>query len=177
MKKRLVLGDITAIAADALIYSTNVRLTLTGGVGAALLARYGIKTQIDLQSSATGTGRHMAEVGDVLSTTIPGAPWKVVFHTIATNEVYRTEEGTVESILKTCLRRCASRGDIKEVTCSTLGSGYGDLEPERFLNIANQVLGDIESTSIQCFSVIEFDEKQYVSLHDAAEKMNGWAVS
>lgn len=70
MKRRILHADITKIASDAMIYSTNVRLTLTGGVGAALFREFGVGVQIDLHNSPLGTGRELAEVGDVFETQI-----------------------------------------------------------------------------------------------------------
>jgi O-acetyl-ADP-ribose deacetylase (regulator of RNase III) len=176
MKKHVGLGDITTWAADALIYSTNVRLALTGGVGAALLKRFGIAVQIELQGKSAGGGRRLAEVGDVFTTSISGAPWKRVFHTIATSELYHTRATTVRAILEVCLRSCAASTDIRSVVCSALGSGYGDLEAGEFLAIADEVLNELVVSPIEEFTVVEFDEKQYLSLCDAAVKIPGWSV-
>jgi O-acetyl-ADP-ribose deacetylase (regulator of RNase III) len=176
MKKRVELGDITGWSADALIYSTNVRLARTGGVGAALLKRFGISVQIELQGKSLGTGRELAEVGDVFTTSISGAPWKRVFHTVATSELYHTQAATVRAILQNCLRSCAASSDVRSVVCSALGSGYGDLEPADFLSIVDEVLDDLVATQIEDFTVVEFDQRQYLNLSDAAGKLRGWTA-
>src|SRR4051812_17273539 len=107
MKKQVVCANIVEIASDALIYSTNVRLALTGGVGLALLRKFGIGVQIELQSKSLGTGRQLAEVGEIIESKIAGGPWRHVFHTVATDEVYHTEPAIVRSILQRCLKRSA----------------------------------------------------------------------
>ena len=103
MKRQLIRSNIVDVQADALIYSTNVQLLLTGGVGATLLARYGQMIQDGLGAAAGGA---TAEVGDVFETSLSGIPWRVVFHTIATDKVYSTRPEIVLAILRKCFRRC-----------------------------------------------------------------------
>src|SRR4051794_37670469 len=124
MERLVINANIVEVEADALVYSTNTQLALTGGVGAALMKKCGWGIQSDLQSCSPGTGRQMAEVGDVFETQSPDHPWKIIFHTVATDELYHTDPSTVSRILKRCVRRCAELGNIKSLITSPLGSGY-----------------------------------------------------
>lgn len=132
MKRFIQCADIVKVPADAMIYSTNMRLTLTGGVGAALLREFGIGVQIALQSQSPASGRQQAEVGDVLQVPVATGRWKRVFHTIATDELYCTKASTVQSILRRCLQQCVDAKDVRTITCSALGCGYGDLDIVEF---------------------------------------------
>ena len=164
MKRSIVCADIVEVPSDALIYSTNVGLMLTGGVGAALLRKFGVRTQIDLQSRSIGTGRQLAEVGEIIQSPIAGAPWKKVFHTIATDEAYRTDPIVVRSILKRCLKICAEATDVKTITCSALGAGYGDLDLVLFASMAEELCREFDDSPIDGFSVVSYDPKECETL-------------
>jgi O-acetyl-ADP-ribose deacetylase (regulator of RNase III) len=160
MKLQILCADIATVASDTLIYSTNVRLAWTGGVGAALAVRFGIGVQIDLQSQSSGTGRQLAEVGDIFDCRIEGGPWRHVFHTIATDELYHTKPEVVRSLLRRCLQRCAQKGDVRSITCSPLGAGYGDLEIPEFAAIAHAVYREFSHASIDQFTIVTNDPKE-----------------
>ncbi len=48
MIARILNIDVLDLPADALIYSSNVLLNCSGGVGACLVERYGKQVQVDL---------------------------------------------------------------------------------------------------------------------------------
>lgn len=177
MKRRILCADITQIASDAMIYSTNVRLTLTGGVGAALFRAFGVGVQIDLQTRSPGTGRELAEVGDIIETHIPGSPWKGVFHTIATSELYHTDAAIVARILRRCLARCAASDDLRKITCSALGTGYGDLELPHFFQICDAVCTEFDGSPLQEFAIIIQNQTEFETLRHTAEAAKGWETT
>lgn len=177
MKRSIICRDIVELPSDALIYSTNVRLMLTGGVGAAILKKFGIRVQIELQDQSLGSGRQMADVGEVLETRIPGSPWKRVFHTIATDEMYRTDPQVVRAILLRCLRRCAESADLRAITCSALGAGYGDLELTAFVAIADEVCSEFEDSGIQSFAVVSRDPDEFGKLLAVAATFPKWRTN
>ena len=174
MKRKIVHADIVEVTADVLIYSTNTRLALTGGVASALLGKFGIGVQIVLHGESLGTGRQMAEVGDVFVTSIVGSPWKNVFHTIATDEIYHTEEDAVRSILRACFRKCAASSDLQTIVCSALGTGYGDLDLATFLTIAHQVCDEFDRSGIVSFSVVVRESDEFKTLCDAGTRIGSW---
>ena len=174
MRRSIIHADITKIASDAMIYSTNIRLTLTGGVGAALFREFGVGIQIDLQNRSLGTGRELAEVGDVFETYIPGSPWKRVFHTIATSELYHTEAVVVENILRSCLRRCVAADDLRRVTCSALGTGYGDLDLVRFLEACNLVCAEFDDSPLEEFAIVIHAKNEFDALAGAGKSIERW---
>jgi O-acetyl-ADP-ribose deacetylase (regulator of RNase III) len=175
MKRTIRCADIVTVRSDAMIYSTNVRLALTGGVGAALVKQYGIGVQIDLQDQSLGTGRQMADVGEVIETRITDAPWKRVFHTIATDELYHTAPSSVRDILRTCFKKCAASASIKTITCSALGTGYGNLELPAFMAIADEVSRDFMGSGFSSFTVVVRDSAEYQVLCDFIGHTDGWS--
>ncbi len=176
MKRHIVCADIIHIASDAMIYSTNVRLTLTGGVGAALFRAFGVGVQIDLQTRSPGTGRELAEVGDVIESPIPGSPWKRVFHTIATSELYHTDPAVVARILRRCLARCAASDDLRKITCSALGTGYGDLELPHFFQICDEVCTEFDGSPLEEFVIVIQDQAEFETLLRTAGAAKGWIL-
>lgn len=153
MKRRLLLGDITGVEADALVYSTNVQLMLSGGVGASLVRRYGPSFQEELYRCIDSSGRKLAEVGEIFTTSPSQCPWKIVFHTVATDPLYNTDTVVVDSILTRCFDSCIHAGDIQSIVFSPLGTGYGDLPLEKFLDLVSAVSVAPNYESIQEITV------------------------
>jgi hypothetical protein len=135
MNRILCRTDITTYAADALIYSTNVQLMLSGGVGASLLQRFGKRFEDDLFAQLHRSGRKLASVGEIFATRTVGLPWKVVYHVVATDPFYKTDPEVVRSILDRCLAGCSDDPDIASVIMSPLGAGYGNLALPVFLEM------------------------------------------
>jgi len=133
MTRTLHHGDITSLRADALVYSTNVQLMLSGGVGASLLQKYGPDFQRDLYREIDARGRKLAEVGEVLITTAPDST--LILHTVATDPLYHSDERVVAEILRQALEICSERDEIDSVLISALGCGYGDLSFAKFLEL------------------------------------------
>ena len=139
MNRLLCHTDITTYPADVLIYSTNVQLMLSGGVGACLLQRYGRSFQADLFAQLDASGRKLASVGDVFLTHTPGLPWKRVYHVVAADPFYHTDPEVVRRILRQCLTECSADPGISTVAMSPLGAGYGDLAFPLFLDLVSEV--------------------------------------
>ncbi len=169
MKRQLTNLNIVDVQADALVYSTNVQLLLTGGVGAALVARFGMRIQDALEVAA---GKPTAQVGDVFETSLPGVPWKLVFHTIATDKLYCTRPDIVTSILRKCFRRCVELGSIRSLITSPLGCGYGDLDLAQFLQIANQISAEFDKSTIETFAIVCRGKEHFGQLNNAARTLN-----
>ncbi len=169
MKRQLINSNIVEVPADALVYSTNVQLLLTGGVGAALVDRFGIRIQDALEVAA---GIPTAQVGDVLETSLPGVPWKVIFHTIATDKLYYTRSEIVTSILRKCFLRGIELGSIRSLITSPLGCGYGDLDLAQFLHIADQLCAEFDKSTIEMFAIVCRGKEHFGQLNNAAKALN-----
>ena len=120
------------IESDAIVFSTNEQLLLTGGVGAALLQRFGSSFQDDL--SACGYGREALESGDVFHFSCPETPWRHHFAVVAVDLSYHVERSTIDAILREVFAACSITHDIRHVVTSALGTGYGDLSLAAFLD-------------------------------------------
>jgi len=133
--------DILDQPAEALIYSANVELNCSGGVGGALVDRYGAEVQTALHGLLANTEKRRATQGNVFEQTLPGMPYRAVFHTIPTNRWHQTNPAIVAQVLEQALNRCVER-EIRSVALSALATGFGDLIMEDFLLLADGILHD-----------------------------------
>lgn len=133
--------DILDQPAEALIYSTNVELNCSGGVGGALVDRYGTEVQTALHDLLVAAGTQRVPQGSVWEQTLPCMPYRVVFHTVPTNRWHQTNPAMVAQVLAHALKRCVELG-IRSIALSALATGFGDLILEDFLTLADGVLRD-----------------------------------
>ncbi|NWK57770.1 macro domain-containing protein [Verrucomicrobiaceae bacterium N1E253] len=141
------------VKGDALIYSTNVQLMLSGGVGACLLQKFGNDFQSDLYRQLDSSGRKLAEVGEIFQTELSDASWRLVLHTIATDPMYHTDPEVVRSLVARSFETCSERKDITSIIMSPLGAGYGDLEMDTFLQIVTEESLRYEDSSITSLTI------------------------
>lgn len=159
MRRLIRNANAIEVAGDALLYSTNTQLALTGGVGAALLSRFGLGIQQGLSRAANGK---TVKVGALFETSVPGLPWRRIFHSIATDEHYHTEPNVVSGILSRCFARCGELGYSRLVT-SALGTGYGDLGLVEFVRILDLALEDAPACMKE-ICVVCLDRSEYEKL-------------
>ena len=120
------------IESDAIVFSTNEQLLLTGGVGAALLNRFGEPFQDAV--SANIRGRDVAQCGDVFQFSSTITPWRHHFAVVAVDLSYHVSRVTIDSILTNVLTTCSVSHDVRHVVTSALGTGYGDLPMPDFVD-------------------------------------------
>ena len=141
-------SDILDARVDALIYSTNVLLNCTGGVGGALLARYGPTVQTTLHSWLSSRGVRFATQGDVIDLVSEGLPYRHVIHTVPCDGMYETSREMVTQVLTSALEMCASDSLVKTVALSALATGYGRLPFDDFLPLAAIVMQSSKFNSL-----------------------------
>ena len=139
MKTYLKCIDILDQPADALIYSCNVQLNCSGGVGAALMMRYGEQVQHELHDILRKQNRKFADRGEWFQWVTPGLPYRAVFHTVPCDGWYETTREVVALVLRECLAECRRLGNIHTVACAALATGYGRLPFEEFFRIASSI--------------------------------------
>ena len=134
--------DVLDLPADALIYSTNVLLNFSGGVGACLVERYGKHVQVDLHIMLSDRNIKFAERGSVFQHVSEGMAYKKVFHTIPSDGFYDTTQEIVASVLRASLSECVDAGNVHTIALSALATGYGHLGFDDFFRIAASVLAE-----------------------------------
>ena len=152
--------DILTIKSDALIYSTNTRLSLSGGVGAALVKKYGQGIQTELINQSAGFGFEIADLGDVYEAKTENMPWVKVFHAICLDGTYIVSEEIVRKILTKTFKKCDENKEIKTVSVSALGTGYGSFTYSEFKKVLGEVLVSLNPKSITEVFLCNLGEKK-----------------
>lgn len=134
-------GDLLDVAADVLICSANVYLTLSGGVGGALMLRYGSALQDALNEHLAKLGVKHVERGDVIAMPRLGTPYRAVLHAVAVDGFYETTLEITADILRKSLRQAAALG-AESVALAALATGYGRKPIEFFAAAVNKVIDD-----------------------------------
>ena len=153
MRRLIKCIDLLDEPADALVYSTNVLLNCSGGVGAALMARYGTIVQEDLHQILADRGHRFVQRGEVLEHVSAGMPYKCVYHTVPSDGFYDTTPEIVQDVLRQALRGCCESGDVSSVVMSALATGFGHLQFEDFFGVAAPVLVEEEFASLERITI------------------------
>ena len=124
-------GDILDHPADVLICSANPFLTLSGGVGGALLLKYGNGLTDELTDHLARSGKRFAERGSVVVTYPQATPYKAVIHAVAVDGMYESSPEVVAEVLRESMR-VAAEVEAREVAVTALATGYGKLTPADF---------------------------------------------
>src|SRR5436190_3048733 len=107
---KLVVGDITRVAADAIVNAANSALAGGGGVDGAIHRAGGPEIMLELDHIRKQIGR--LPTGDAVATTAGRLPAQYVFHTVG--PVYRDgkhgEPRLLASCYQTCMRLADERG-------------------------------------------------------------------
>ena len=154
--------DVLDLPADALIYSTNVLLNCSGGVGACLVKRYGKQVQADLHALLSERRIKFADQGSVFQHVSKGMAYKKVFHTIPCDGFYHTTEEIVAGVLRTSLSECVEAGDIRTIALSALATGYGHLGYDEFFRIAASVLAEEAFATLDTATICIADEYSFL---------------
>lgn len=122
-------------SADAIVFSTNEHLFLSGGAGASLLGVHGDPLQMAMHRALAATGAKVATRGSVFEIA-PAETWpNRFFAVVATNGFYETSRADTRRVLEQVLARCAEIPGIESVVTTALGTGYGNMEIEDFVEI------------------------------------------
>jgi len=125
--RKLVLreGDITRVAADAIVNAANSALAGGGGVDGAIHRSGGPEIMRELDGIRAGIGRCAA--GSAVATGAGKLPAKYVFHAIG--PVYRDGHHGEPELLASCYRKClelAAERDVAVISFPAISTGvYG----------------------------------------------------
>ena len=164
MQLTITLGNLEDASVDALIYSTNPNLALTGGVGQALLNKYGYEFQDRLYQQS----EIPVETGSVLTTI---NPWPLCFHCIAVDENYQVDDKIVINMLKECFAACDENFAIQSVALSPIGCGYGNLHVSEFGGLLRQVCKLFDASDLKVTLVTQ-QKSDYETLQKVLRAFN-----
>jgi len=166
-------GDVVDVDADALIFSTNEHLFLSGGAGASLLGVHGKPLQLAMHRALASSGVKVAPRGSVFEIK-PAESWSSrLFAVVAADGFYETSGEDTRDALERVLARCAEIPGIRTVTTTALGTGYGNMEIEDFVTIfcGLQIPAPIEALELVIHGDVFFNYacRRNAELDDVAE--------
>jgi O-acetyl-ADP-ribose deacetylase (regulator of RNase III) len=167
MKIDYQIGNILDVESDALVYSTNLKLLMSGGVGASLLGRYGYDIQKSLYDAFDNGEKNETRLGDIFDCKVESMPWKKVLHSIATDEDYVTDPIIVENIIRDCLGILELSHGVSRISMSALGCGWGNMKHKQFTDILKKVSMEFENTDLEEIVVVCDREEEVASMRTA----------
>ena len=135
-------GDILEYPADALICSANVQLNMSGGVGGAILLRYGDRMQQELWDYRASLGVSFVSPGTVAQTSSGGTPFRFVVHAVAVDGFYQTTRSLLVSTIRAAVKKC-SEGNAETVALTALATGYGHLSVAEFGKCIEEIAHEV----------------------------------
>lgn len=168
---RLAIGDITKVAADAIVNAANSALAGGGGVDGAIHRAGGrsIMQELDRIRAAEGG----CPTGSAVVTSAGALPAKYIFH--AVGPVYRDGEHGEPELLASCYRKClalAEQHDVKTISFPSISTGVYRYPVEEAARIA---LGEVRkhleqrNTKVDEVIFVLFDQRTYSAYEDAVE--------
>ena len=168
---RLVIGDITKVAADAIVNAANWALAGGGGVDGAIHRAGGrsIMQELDRIRAAEGG----CPTGSAVMTSAGALPARYIFH--AVGPVYRDGEHGEPELLASCYRKClalAEQHDVKRISFPSISTGVYRYPVEEAARIA---LGEVRkhleqrNTKVDEVIFVLFDQRTYGAYEDAVE--------
>lgn len=125
-------GDILDEPADVLVCSANPYLTLSGGVGGALLLRYGGGLQEELREHLRQRSLRHVPRGSVVSTPAEGTSYRAILHAVAVDALYESSATVVTQVVAAALEQAAVMEAVRQVALAAVATGYGRLRYEAF---------------------------------------------
>ncbi|GJM24226.1 MAG: hypothetical protein DHS20C16_06410 [Phycisphaerae bacterium] len=124
-------GDILNVQAEVLVCSANPYLTLSGGVGGALLQKYGDVMQEQLQQYLAERNVRHVEPGTIVSMDGGGTPYTAILHAVAVDVFYDSNVSLVRELVYQLLEISNELG-ANRVALPALATGYGKLAMAQF---------------------------------------------
>jgi O-acetyl-ADP-ribose deacetylase (regulator of RNase III) len=162
MRLRIEQADILDVEADVLVCSANCYLNLTGGVGGALLQRYGRTVQEDLHAYLATSGRKFLLPGGLAARPGGVTPYRLVIHAVAVDAFYLSSVERVQSLLHRAMELADEVG-ARTVAVTALATGFGHLTLAEFAR-AFATLESLRPTHVEEAVVAVNKAAQYQAL-------------
>ena len=156
-------GDITRVAADAIVNAANSALAGGGGVDGAIHRAGGPVIMRELDGIRRQIGR--CPTGSAVATAAGRLPAKYVFH--AVGPVYRDGRHGEPELLASCYRKClamAEERDVRTISFPAIGTGvYGYPLEEAAAIALREVKAHLEQadTKLQQVTFVLFGKAPY----------------
>ena len=130
MNVSIIIGDIADAPAEALCTSTNPRLSLAMGTGAAVVERGGWEVKRECEAQLEAAGKDAMPVGSVHATTAGALPNKVILHCVASNAAHKSSAAVIAACVVNALA-LASHGGCRSIAMPVFASGHAHFPFDR----------------------------------------------
>lgn len=147
-------GDITEADTEAICTSTNRRLTLVMGTGAAVRERGGYEILRACEEIVARKGP--LDPGSAYATTAGELPHKIVIHCVASDAAHRSSD----DIIRMCVRNaiaCAEKAGCRSVAMPVFAAGHASILFSRSLAVMSDALLATD-TSLQHAVIVVNDQ-------------------
>lgn len=142
MKISLFHGDIVDAPAEAVCTSTNPRLTLLMGTGAAVRERGGFEILRACEAIVAEAGP--LRPGSAHVTTAGALPFRIAIHCVASDPAHRTSDGVVGACVRNALAR-ADAAACRSIAMPVFASGHARYRFARALEAMLAALREAET--------------------------------
>src|SRR5688500_111610 len=132
MRASIFIGDIADVEAEAICTSTNPRLSLMMGTGAAVRGRGGYEILRACEEIVRREGP--LPPGSAWITTNGSLASKVVIHCVASDARHRSSEATIAACVRNALD-CAESAGCRSVAMPVFASGHAHVNFRRALEV------------------------------------------
>jgi O-acetyl-ADP-ribose deacetylase (regulator of RNase III) len=152
MQIELMKGDITKIAADAIINAANNELWMGAGVAGAIKRKGGIK--IEEEAISKGPIKH----GSAIETTAGNLKAKFVIHAAAMrSDGYITEDTLRNSVIESI--NIAEKLQLESIAFPAIGTGVAGFPINQCAKIMIDIFKEYNYSSINQIQIVLFSEK------------------
>jgi O-acetyl-ADP-ribose deacetylase (regulator of RNase III) len=123
MRVSIFVGDVADAEADAICTSTNPRLSLMMGTGAAVRGRGGYEVLAACEAIMRECHADMLPPGTAYVTPAGALPHKAVIHCVASDAADRSSDAIIESCVTSALR-CADEQRCRSVAMPIFATGH-----------------------------------------------------
>jgi O-acetyl-ADP-ribose deacetylase (regulator of RNase III) len=138
-------GDIADAVADAVCTSTNPRLSLMMGTGAAIRARGGFSILRACEAIVAKEGHLRA--GSVHATTAGDLPHKLVVHCVASDESHRSSPQIITACVRNAIA-CARAAGCHSIAMPVFGTGHARVRFDVALRAMLEALHGIDAVIV-----------------------------
>jgi O-acetyl-ADP-ribose deacetylase (regulator of RNase III) len=132
VRTSIFIGDITDALTEALCVSTNPRLSLVMGTGAAVRGRGGFGILRACEEIVRSLGALPA--GSVHGTTAGTLPHKLIIHCVASDTRHRSSDTIIEACVRNALA-CAEAAGSRSVAMPVFASGHARVKLAHALKV------------------------------------------
>jgi O-acetyl-ADP-ribose deacetylase (regulator of RNase III) len=127
----VISGDIASVRADAICTSTNPRLSLMMGTGAAVRDRGGYEILRACEAIVAAAGTSL-KAGQVHVTTAGTLPSRIIIHCVASDAAHHSSDAIIRSCVTSALEAAAANG-CTTIAMPVFASGHAHMSFARAL--------------------------------------------